>query len=127
MDEAEQKVWDRIQEVVARFKGADRLVIGVPMWNFAYPYKFKQLIDLAAQRNMLFTFDGREYGPLLETPCAQGILARGGTYAEDLPTPPSRFHQKSYIEFWLRINWGSGSQDFGGRGHVVAGQGKKEV
>jgi len=46
---------------------------------------------------MLFTFDGREYGPLLETPRAQVI-------AEDLPTPPSRFdHQKSYIEFWLRF------------------------
>ena len=23
------------------------------MWNFAYPYKLKQLIDLACQRNML--------------------------------------------------------------------------
>src|ERR1700730_16538815 len=68
MDEAEQKVWDRIQELVARFKRADRLVIGVPRWNFAYPYKLKQLIDLVAQRNMLFTFDGRTYGPLLETP-----------------------------------------------------------
>ena len=102
MDEAEQKVWDRIQELVARFKRADRLVIGVPMWNFAYPYKLKQLIDLVSQRNMLFTYDGREYGPLLETPRALVILARGGTYAEDLPTPPSRFdHQKSYFEFWL--------------------------
>ncbi|MBV8969162.1 MAG: hypothetical protein JO331_08890 [Verrucomicrobia bacterium] len=30
MNEAEQKVWDRIQELVARFKRADRLVIGVP-------------------------------------------------------------------------------------------------
>jgi FMN-dependent NADH-azoreductase len=30
-------------------------VIGVPMWNFAYPYKLKQLIDLVAQRNLLFT------------------------------------------------------------------------
>jgi FMN-dependent NADH-azoreductase len=102
MDEAEQKVWDRIQELVARFKRADRLVIGVPMWNFAYPYKLKQLIDLVSQRNMLFTYDGREYGPLLETPRALVIFTRGGIYAEDLPTPPSRFdHQKSYLEFWL--------------------------
>ena len=101
MDEVEQKVWDRIQELVARFKRADRLVIGVPMWNFAYPYKLKQLIDLVAQRIMLFTFDGREYGPLLKTPRALVILARGGAYADDLPTPPSRFdHQKSYFEFW---------------------------
>ena len=44
MNEVEQKVWDRIQELVARFKRADRIVIGVPMWNFAYPYKLKQLM-----------------------------------------------------------------------------------
>ncbi|HEX4201888.1 MAG TPA: NAD(P)H-dependent oxidoreductase, partial [Chthoniobacterales bacterium] len=104
MNEAEQKVWDRIQELVARFKRADRIVIGVPMWNFAYPYKLKQLIDLVAQRNMLFTYDGRRYGPLLETPRALLILTRGGEFAEDLPTPPSRFdHQRSYLEFWLPL------------------------
>lgn len=78
MDEAEQKVWDRIQELVARFKRADRIVIGVPMWNFSFPYKLKQLIDLVAQRNMLFTYDGDKYGPLLRTPRALVILTRGG-------------------------------------------------
>jgi FMN-dependent NADH-azoreductase len=104
MNVAEQKVWDRIQELVARFKRADRIVIGVPMWNFAYPYKLKQLIDLVAQRNLLFTYDGHEYGPLLKTPRALLILTRGGEYAEDLPTPPSRFdHQRGYLEFWLPL------------------------
>jgi FMN-dependent NADH-azoreductase len=62
MDEVEATVWDRIQGLAARFKSADRIVIGVPMWNFGYPYKLKQLIDLASQRNMLFTYDGRVYG-----------------------------------------------------------------
>jgi FMN-dependent NADH-azoreductase len=72
------------------------------MWNFAYPYKLKQLIDLASQRNMLFTFDGRQYGPLLNIPRALMIYARGGTYAEDSPTPGSCFdHQKGYFDFWL--------------------------
>ncbi|MBV9878182.1 MAG: NAD(P)H-dependent oxidoreductase [Verrucomicrobia bacterium] len=104
MNEVEQNVWDRIQELVARFKRADRIVIGVPMWNFAYPYKLKQLIDLVAQRNLLFTYDGREYGPLLKTPRALLILTRGGAFAEDLPTPPSRFdHQRGYLEFWLPL------------------------
>jgi len=104
MNDAEQKVWDRIQALVARFKRADRIVIGVPMWNFAYPYKLKQLIDLVAQRNMLFTYDGNTYGPLLKTPRALLILTRGGAFAEDLPTPPSRFdHQKGYLEFWLPL------------------------
>jgi FMN-dependent NADH-azoreductase len=104
MDEAEQGVWDRIQELVARFKRAERLVLGVPMWNFAYPYKLKQLIDLVCQRNMLFTYDGREYGPLLKIPRALVVCVRGGTYAEDSPTPASWFdHQKRYIDFWLKF------------------------
>jgi FMN-dependent NADH-azoreductase len=104
MDQAETAVWDKIQELAARFRQADRIVLGVPMWNFAYPYKLKQLIDLASQRNMLFTYDGVEYGPLLETPHAFVVYARGGTFAEDSPTPASLFdHQKGYIDFWLKF------------------------
>jgi FMN-dependent NADH-azoreductase len=104
MDQAEAVVWDKIQELAARFQKADRILLGVPMWNFAYPYKLKQLIDLACQRNMLFTYDGTEYGPLLKTRRAFVVYARGGTYAEGSPTPASRFdHQKGYIEFWLKF------------------------
>src|SRR5271170_2389067 len=104
MDPAEAAVWNKIQELAARFQQADRMVLGVPMWNFAYPYKLKQLIDLACQRNMLFTYDGNEYGPLLKTPRAFVVYARGGTYAEDSPTPASTFdHQKGYIDFWLKF------------------------
>ncbi len=89
MNEAETGVWNRIKALVARFKQADRIVLGVPMWNFAYPYKLKQLIDLVSQRNMLFTFDGERFGPLLKTPRAMVIYTRGQEYREDLPTPPS--------------------------------------
>ena len=104
MDQSETAVWDKIQGLAARFQRADRIVLGVPMWNFAYPYKLKQLIDLASQRNMLFTYDGIEYGPLLKTPRAFVVYARGGTYAEDSPTPASKFdHQKGYIDFWLKF------------------------
>src|SRR5258708_31162783 len=104
MNEAETAVWNRIKELVERFKRADRIVVGVPMWNFAYPYKLKQLIDLVSQRNMLFTFDGVRFGPLLKTPRAMVIYTRGQEYREDLPTPPSRFdHQSRYVEFWLNF------------------------
>src|SRR5579864_6752143 len=104
MNQAEAAVWDKIQELAARFKRADRIVLGVPMWNFAYPYKLKQLIDLVSQRKMLFTFDGKRFGPLLETPRAMVIYTRGQEYREDLPTPPSQFdHQSSYVEFWLHF------------------------
>jgi FMN-dependent NADH-azoreductase len=104
MDKIEAAVWDRIQGLAARFKEADRIVLGVPMWNFGFPYKLKQLIDLASQRNMLFTFDGHVYGPLLKTPRALVIYARGGTYAPDSPTPASSFdHQKGFFDFWLSL------------------------
>ena len=104
MDPAERAVWEKIQELAARFQRADRIVLGVPMWNFAYPYKVKQLIDLTCQRTMLFTYDGKEYGPLLKTPRAFVVYARGGTYAENSPTPASRFdHQKGYVDFWLKF------------------------
>jgi FMN-dependent NADH-azoreductase len=104
MDSPEAAVWNKIQELARRFQRADRIVLGVPMWNFAYPYKLKQLIDLVSQRNMLFTYDGTEYGPLLKTPRAFVVYARGGTYAEDSPTPASQFdHQKGYIDFWLKF------------------------
>jgi len=104
MDQAESVIWSKIKELAARFQQAERIVLGVPMWNFAYPYKLKQLIDLASQRNMLFTYDSVEYGPLLKTPRAFVVYARGGTYAESSLTPASRFdHQKGYIDFWLKF------------------------
>jgi FMN-dependent NADH-azoreductase len=62
MTEAESNVWERIQSLIQRFQNADRIVLGTPMWNFGLPYKLKQLIDLVAQRNYLFAYDGKQYG-----------------------------------------------------------------
>src|ERR1700682_3457123 len=80
MNEAETAIWHRIQTLVARFKDADRIVLGVPMWNFAYPYKLKHLIALVSEANMVFTYDGERFGPLLETPRAMVIYTRGQEY-----------------------------------------------
>jgi FMN-dependent NADH-azoreductase len=104
MNEAESAIWRRIQSLASRFQAADLIVLGVPMWNFAYPYKLKQLIDLVCQRNFLFTFSEGKFGPLLKTRNAVVIYSRGQTYAEYSPTPASLFdHQKSYIDFWLHF------------------------
>jgi FMN-dependent NADH-azoreductase len=104
MSEAESAIWRRIQSLAARFQAADLIVLGVPMWNFAYPYKLKQLIDLICQRNFLFTFSEGKFGPLLKTRNAVVIYSRGQTYAEHSPTPASLFdHQKGYIDFWLHF------------------------
>ncbi len=104
MDAAESALWKQIQALAARFCRADRIVLGVPMWNFAYPYKLKQLIDLVSQRGLLFRFDGTTFGPLLETPRALVIYSQGQSYADGSPTPASLYdHQTGYIDFWLRF------------------------
>lgn len=136
MDKAEAAIWDRIQALVARFQQADRIVLGVPMWNFAYPYKLKQLIDLACQRSMLFTFNGKEFGPLLKTPRALVSYTRGQSYAEGSVTAASRFdHQSGYINFWLKFigvgevktmvvenTWGDKAEESIARGEAAAAE-----
>jgi FMN-dependent NADH-azoreductase len=103
MSDAESRIWNRILELIERFQRANRIVLGLPMWNFSIPYKLKQLIDLTAQRNYLFTYDGKQYGPLLNIPKALVVYTRGSTYREDTPIPPSFDHQAPYIDFWLRM------------------------
>ena len=74
------------------------------MWNFGLPYKLKQLIDLVAQRNYLFTYDGKQYGPLLNVEKAIVVYTRGSRFMEGSSLPPSRFdHQATYLDFWLRL------------------------
>ena len=74
------------------------------MWNFGLPYKLKQLIDLVAQRNYLFTYDGKQYGPLLKVEKAIVVYTRGSRFLEGTPIPPSRFdHQATYLNFWLQL------------------------
>jgi FMN-dependent NADH-azoreductase len=103
MTEAESKVWERIQSLIQRFQNADRIVLGTPMWNFGLPYKLKHLIDLVAQRNYLFSYNGKQYGPLLNMEKAVVVYTRGSRYLEGTPIPPSFDHQAPYLDFWLRL------------------------
>ena len=74
------------------------------MWNFGLPYKLKHLIDLVAQRNYLFTYDGKQYSPLLNVDKAIVVYTRGSRFLEGTPIPPSLFdHQATYLDFWLRL------------------------
>jgi len=102
MTEAESHEWERIQSLIQRFKNADRIVVGTPMWNFGLPYKLKRLIDLVAQRNYLFTYDGEQYDPLLNVEKAVMVCTRGSRYLEGTPIPPSFDYQATYLDFWLR-------------------------
>ncbi|MFM0300434.1 NAD(P)H-dependent oxidoreductase [Paraburkholderia sediminicola] len=104
LNSAELSVWNRIQSLARRFQETDRIVLGVPMWNFSYPYKLKQLIDLISQRNMLFTFNGQAYGPMLKIPRALVIYVRGQSRNAGAGIGSPGFeHQTDYIDFWLRF------------------------
>lgn len=50
LSESEARVGAVVDALVERFRAADRIVVGVPMWNWSLPYKLKQLIDLVCQR-----------------------------------------------------------------------------
>jgi FMN-dependent NADH-azoreductase len=104
MTAAEDEVWEQIQSLIQRFLKADRIVLGTPMWNFGLPYKLKQLIDLVGQRNFLFSYDGKQYGPLLNIEKGVIVYTRGSRFLEGTPIPPSRFdHQSTYLDFWLQL------------------------
>jgi FMN-dependent NADH-azoreductase len=47
MTPAEVTTWEKIRELASRFRAADRIVMGVPMWNFSFPYKLKRLVDVS--------------------------------------------------------------------------------
>src|SRR6202022_3128146 len=105
MTPSERATWEKIRELASRFEKADRIVLGIPMWNFSFPYKLKQLIDLACQRNMLFIFDGKEYGPALNIDKAFVAYVRGQSEEAGFQTvpPPGFEYVTKYIEFWLHF------------------------
>jgi FMN-dependent NADH-azoreductase len=105
MTPVETATWEKIRELASRFQRADRIVLGVPMWNFSVPYKLKQLIDLSCQRNMLFTFDGEFYGPSLSIDKAFVAYVRGQSDEAGFKTvsQPGFEYLSGYVEFWLRF------------------------
>ena len=105
MTPSELTAWQKIRELASRFQRADRIVMGVPMWNFSFPYKLKQLIDLSCQRNMLFTFDGKRYGPSLDIEKAFVAFVRGQSDEAgfDTVSQPGFQYLSGYVEFWLRF------------------------
>ena len=105
MTPVETATWEKIRELASRFQRADRIVLSLRMWNFSFPYKFKQLIDLSCQRNMLFTFDGDFYGPSLNIDKAFVVYVRGQSDEAGFKTvsQPGFKYLSGYVDFWLRF------------------------
>src|SRR2546429_7238135 len=60
MDQAETAFGDKIQDLAVPFQQTDRIVLGVPIRNSAYPYKLNQLLDLACHGTMLFAYNANQ-------------------------------------------------------------------
>jgi FMN-dependent NADH-azoreductase len=101
----QQAAWERIRELAQPFAAADKLLFGVPLWNFSIPYKLKHLIDVISQKDVLFGFDETGFRGLLNGKKAVVIYARGLDYTSASSFTPDHGYdfQKPYMEMWLRF------------------------
>src|SRR5713226_4577197 len=77
MTPAEVSASEKIRELASRFQWADRIVMGVPMWKFSFPYKLRPLLDLSCQRNVLSPFDRKRGGGSADIEKALVACVRG--------------------------------------------------
>ena len=100
----QSRAWEAICALAARFQRAERILVGVPMWNFMIPYKLKHLIDCVSQKDLLFTFDEQGLRGALQGKRAAVIYARGIEYGPTSGTPAETYDlQRQYLELWLRF------------------------
>lgn len=99
---SEQKqAWKGVEDVIARFTGADKYLFSLPMWNFGISYKLKHYIDVLVQPGYTFSFSPEEgYKGLVTGKAIAAIYARGGAYGAG--TGGESFDmQKPYLEHIL--------------------------
>ena len=99
---AQEEGWGRINALAERFRRADVVLIGVPMWNFGIPYRLKHLVDAISQKDVLFTFDERGLNGMLHGKKAVVVDARGVGLGPDYPREEYDF-QERYMATWLRM------------------------
>jgi FMN-dependent NADH-azoreductase len=77
----QKAAWKAVEGVIERFKGADKYLFSLPMWNFGIPYKLKHYIDIVVQPTYTFSFSPTEgYKGLVTGKKVAVVYARGGAY-----------------------------------------------
>lgn len=100
---AQAAAWKSVETTIAEFKGADKYVISLPMWNFGIPYKLKHYIDVLVQPGYTFSFSPKDgYKGLVTGKKALLIYARGGSYGGESGTQ-ALDHQTRYMETILKF------------------------
>ena len=99
--ESQKKAWKGVEELIAKFKSADKYLISLPMWNFGIPYKLKQYIDVLVQPSYTFTVSPTEgYKGLVTGKPVTVIYARGGAYGAETGAQQLDL-QKGYMDIIL--------------------------
>lgn len=96
----ERRSWAEVEDLVDEFKGFDRYVFAVPMWNFGLPYRLKQYLDLIVQPGLTFGMNEQGYVGLLEGRKAFVAYASGGVYGEGNPVQTLDY-QSTYMRMIL--------------------------
>ena len=95
---AEKEAWRAVEEIIAHFKGFDKYLFSLPMWNFGIPYILKHYIDIIAQPGYTFSYSPQEgYKGLVTGKPVVLIYARGGAYPAGTPAEAMDL-QKRYLE-----------------------------
>jgi FMN-dependent NADH-azoreductase len=99
--DAQKEAWRTVEQIIERFKAADKYVISLPMWNFGIPYRLKHYIDIITQPGYTFSFSEEEgYSGLVIGKPVATIYARGGVYEPGTDAAAIDF-QKPYLEHAL--------------------------
>lgn len=80
---AQQALVDRSDEFIREIRAADKIIIGVPMYNFSIPTQMKAYFDLLARAGVTFKYT--ENGPvgLIEDKPVYLFATRGGLYKDN--------------------------------------------
>jgi FMN-dependent NADH-azoreductase len=90
-----------VEEIIARFKAADKYVLATPMGNFTIPYRLKLYVDIIVQPTYTFTYSPQEgYKGLVTGKPIFISYAHGGEYLPGTPVEAFDFQTK-YLEFIL--------------------------
>ncbi|MDD5763269.1 MAG: NAD(P)H-dependent oxidoreductase [bacterium] len=97
----QKAAWKAVESVIERFKGADKYLFSLPMWNFGIPYRLKHYIDVLVQPTYTFSFSPKDgYKGLVLGKKAAVVYARGGAYPEGSGGEAFDL-QKKYMELFL--------------------------
>lgn len=96
----EKQAWSEVEALIEEFKGFERYVFAVPMWNFGIPYRLKQYIDIIVQPGYTVGMNDKGYFGMLEGKKAFVAYASGGLYTEGNPVETYDF-QSTYLRMIL--------------------------